>query len=151
MRVTAGDGPIWGRAVKLLNDPILSEKRFEDPAERINNRTLMRERLEAWTIQRTTAENMRLFEEAGVPCGAVRTIAELRTNPHLLAREHVVEIEVPGLGKLPYFASPFRLSNSKAKYEPAPELGEHGEEILAGYLGMQDEEIAALKASGVLS
>jgi crotonobetainyl-CoA:carnitine CoA-transferase CaiB-like acyl-CoA transferase len=55
-------------------------------------------------------------------------------------------------GRLTVSNSPFRFSRTSPEVvEGAPELGQHTEEVLSSLLGMSHEEIASLKAQGVLS
>lgn len=151
LRITCGDGPIWARTVKLIQDPVLSEERFNDPAVRNEHRKLLISRVEKWTENYTTDEVIRIFTENGIPCGSVRTIEDLKNDPHLIDRGHIVEIDVPGYGPLPYFGSPFRLEASPVEYERAPALGEHTREVLSQYLSLSHEEFAELREAGILA
>lgn len=151
LRITCGDGPIWARTVKLIQDPVLSEERFSDPAVRNEHRKLLISRVEAWTRNYTTDEVIRIFTENGIPCGSVRTIEDLKNDPHLFDRGHIVEIDVPGYGPLPYFGSPFRLKASPVEYARAPELGENTVEVLRQYLELSSAELGELREARVLS
>lgn len=151
LRISFGDQPMWERAIKLIDDPVLHDPKYATAEVRNQHRELLLERVEHWTQQRTSAQAIEEFTQAGLPGGIVRTIADLKEDPHLLARHHIVEIEVEGNGKLPFFASPFRMRESPIEYHPAPGLGEDGEEILSSLLGLTPEEIADLKQSGVLA
>jgi crotonobetainyl-CoA:carnitine CoA-transferase CaiB-like acyl-CoA transferase len=57
----------------------------------------------------------------------------------------------PLAGRVPQVASPLRLSASPVDYRmPPPLLGEHSEALLQRLLGMNDEQIAGLRAAGVI-
>lgn len=150
LRVSCGDQPIWERAVKLMDDPVLNEARFSDPVVRDKNRELLLERMEMWSLKYTSEEAVKLFTEAGISGGIVRTIDDLKQDPHLEARHGIVKIEVPGLGDLPYFSSPFRIKGMKVDYNPAPLLGADTEEILSNYLKLGEDEIEILKEKQVV-
>lgn len=150
LRISFGDQPMWERAIKLIDDPVLNDPCYSTAEVRNQNRELLLSRVENWTLQRTSAQAIKEFTQAGLPGGIVRTIADLKNDPHLLARNHIVEIDVENNGKLPFFASPFRMRGSPIEYNPAPRLGENGEEVLADLLGMNPEEIAEWKKTGVL-
>lgn len=150
LRISCGDQPIWERTVSVFNDPIMNEPRFHDAAVRNENRALMLERVELWSSQYTSEEAVQLFAKYGIPGGVVRTMKDLKEDPHLLARNNIVEIEVAGAGKLPYFASPFRMEGSPIEYNPAPALGEHSQEILAKYLNMDIEQLKNLEQTHIL-
>jgi len=151
LRISFGDQPMWERAVKLIDDPIMHEEQYNTAEGREPARKLLLSRVEAWTLQRTSAEAVKAFEEAGLPGGIVRTTKDLRVDPHLVARNHVVEIDVDGIGKLPYFASPFRIRSTPIEYNRAPALGEHSDEILEKLASLSQEEIAVLKKNGVVA
>ncbi len=76
---------------------------------------------------------------------------EPRADPHLAARGAFVEVPAPGEGRpIPGIATPVRLRGEEAPRRPAPRLGEHGEAVLRE-AGLDDGEIAALRAAGVLA
>lgn len=150
LRVSCGDQPIWERAVKLMNDPVLNEARFSDPAVRDKNRELLLERMEMWSLKYASEETVKLFTEAGISGGVVRTMNDLRKDPHLEARHGIVGVEVTGSGSLPYFSSPFRIQGMEVDYNPAPALGENTGEILADYLKLDSSEIAKLKEKHIV-
>ncbi|MCR5370820.1 MAG: CoA transferase [Clostridium sp.] len=151
LRITCGDQPIWERTIKLLDDPVMNEPRFMEASVRNENRELLLDRMEQWSLKRTSREAVELFTEAGISGGIVRTFKELRSDPHLIARKSFVDIDVKGLGPLPYFASPFRIRGMETEYNPAPEAGENTEEILSSRLSLGKQEIADLKAGSIVA
>jgi len=84
-----------------------------------------------------------------VPCGAVQDTAEVLNDPHLHAREMIVEVKHPVRGSYLTAGNPVKLSASPTKIETAPLLGQHNEELLKS-LGYGDSEIAAFKAAGAI-
>ncbi|RZL27885.1 MAG: CoA transferase, partial [Rubrivivax sp.] len=62
-----------------------------------------------------------------------------------------IELDHPLAGSVKLVRSPMKLSGTPATSEAAPPLlGQHTDEVLAGLLGKSREEIAALRAQGVL-
>ena len=57
--------------------------------------------VEAWTRQRGKHDVMRLMGEAGVPCGACQDTGEVLADPHLRAREMIVDVDYPDARHLP--------------------------------------------------
>jgi crotonobetainyl-CoA:carnitine CoA-transferase CaiB-like acyl-CoA transferase len=81
---------------------------------------------------------------AGVPCGRVMNLSEVFADPQVQAQEMVLEIEHPGHGPVRMTGFPVKLSDTPCAVRlPAPELGQHTEEVLRG-LGWSQERIAAL-------
>jgi formyl-CoA transferase len=105
--------------------------------------------MEDWTSKRSKHEVMRILAGAGVPCGACLDTGEVLSDPHLRAREMIVEVEHPVRGRYVTVGNPVKLSASPTTITPSPLLGEHRREILRE-LGYGDTEIDVLAADGAL-
>jgi crotonobetainyl-CoA:carnitine CoA-transferase CaiB-like acyl-CoA transferase len=87
---------------------------------------------------------------AGVPCGRVMNLAEVFSDPQVLAQDMVLEADHPGHGLVRITGFPIKLSLTPARLRhPTPRLGEHTDEILHT-LGYSPERIAALRERGVI-
>jgi CoA:oxalate CoA-transferase len=72
-------------------------------------------------------------------------------DPHVKARGIITEVEHPTAGKVRSPGFPVRLSKSPATVRfPAPQLGEHNEEVLTELLGYSKKQVAEFKSTGVL-
>jgi crotonobetainyl-CoA:carnitine CoA-transferase CaiB-like acyl-CoA transferase len=90
---------------------------------------------------RTTAEWLDLLLPEGIICGPVNNIAQVVSDPHILEREMVVEVEHPRLGKLKVTGTPMKFSRTPCKIQKAcPDLGQDTEEILKE-LGMAESPL----------
>jgi formyl-CoA transferase len=127
----------------------------EDPRFRTNpERSKRREEVDrivgGWIGQRTLAEAIGFFEQAGVTAAPVYDIAQFLDDPHVQARGIVVEAPDAEMGEIPMHAVVPRLGGSPGGLRtPAPAIGEHNEEIYAR-IGYDEERIQALAAEGVL-
>jgi crotonobetainyl-CoA:carnitine CoA-transferase CaiB-like acyl-CoA transferase len=93
---------------------------------------------------------MDVLGAAGVPCGRIRNVAEVCTNPQLVERGKVVERPHPTAGRVQMIGQPIELSETPARIETAaPLLGQQTDAVLreAGY---SDAEIRTLRASGAV-
>src|SRR5260370_15724741 len=83
---------VMGRS-ELADDP-----RFADEKSRWESRDALNAIVEAWTRARPKHEVMQLLGDAGVPCGAVQDTGEVLADPHLKAREMIVDVDYPTRG-----------------------------------------------------
>jgi crotonobetainyl-CoA:carnitine CoA-transferase CaiB-like acyl-CoA transferase len=86
---------------------------------------------------------------AGVPSGAVATVAEALSSELVAARSAVQEVVHTGVGPYPALRTPARLHDT-APVPPcgAPQLGEHTRAVLSEMGGLSDQEIKALIVAG---
>jgi crotonobetainyl-CoA:carnitine CoA-transferase CaiB-like acyl-CoA transferase len=123
----------WTRLCNVLGlTELADDPRFRTNALRVQNNkelvALLQERVET----QTAAHWLNELEVAGVPSGPVLTHDEVFTDPQILAREMVQEIEHPAAGLIRTLGNPIKMSRTKpAIRRPAPLLGEHTAEILA--------------------
>jgi formyl-CoA transferase len=103
--------------------------------------------VEAWTAGRSKHEVTKILAGAGVPCGACLDTGEVLSDPHLRARDMIVEVEHPVRGRYVTVGNPIKLSASPTTITMAPLLGQHRHEILRE-LGYDEAAIQALEAEG---
>lgn len=100
---------------------------------------------------KTTGQWIEELTEVGIPCGPVNDIARVAGHPQVLAREMIIEVPHPTLGKVKLVNSPIRLSRTPARVErTSPALGQDTDEILKGLLNMSGSEIDRLRKSGAI-
>jgi formyl-CoA transferase/CoA:oxalate CoA-transferase len=91
------------------------------------------------------------LRSAGVPCGAVRSVADALSDPQILARAMVESVEHPSIGPLRVLGVPVKLSETPGSVRlPPPRLGEHTASVLEGDLGYDEARITALAESGAV-
>jgi formyl-CoA transferase len=132
-----------GRA-DLIGDP-----RYETGEGRWQHRDDVNAMVEVWTMQRSKHEVMKILAGAGVPCGACLDTGEVLADPHLRARDMIVEVEHPVRGRYVTAGNPVKLSASPTRISAAPLLGQHRREIL-NELGYDDAAISALDSEGAI-
>jgi crotonobetainyl-CoA:carnitine CoA-transferase CaiB-like acyl-CoA transferase len=100
--------------------------------------------------QRTQAENLELFDKAGVTVGPVCDAADLLSHPYICEREVMVSVPDADMGQLPMHNVTPRLSGTPGAIRtPAPTLGEHTAELLSE-LRISPEDRDTLKRAGVI-
>ena len=128
----------------------LKDPRFIDQASRVKNVDALEQEIEAVLATRPTAHWVERLDAAEVPGGPVYRYEQILDDPHIKARNMVVEIDHPKIGRMKSLGLPVKSSGELlAIRRPAPLLGQHTAEILerAGYAGA---EIEALRADGVV-
>jgi formyl-CoA transferase len=81
----------------------------------------------------------------------VNTVAELKEDDHFKAREMIVEIEHPTIGRLPLPGVLPKLSRTPGQVRTcAPAVGEHNRDIYCGMLGLDEAQYARLREQGTI-
>ena len=93
---------------------------------------------------------MRAMGEAGDPCGACQDTGEVLADPHLKAREMIVDLEYGRRGTYQTVGCPIKLSKSPAEITRPPELGEHTDDVLRDVLQISEDEITRLHQNSVV-
>jgi formyl-CoA transferase len=142
---------MWKSFLGVLGREELAEDpRFKTPEARWENRAELNAIVAAWTSQRGKHEVMRLLGDAGVPCGACLDTGEVLADPHLRAREMIVDVDYPPRGTYQTVGCPIKLSDSPVAVTRPPMLGEHTEAVLGELCGVTEEEAKRLREAGVV-
>jgi len=143
---------IWRRFIRTAGMKHLEyEPRFKDDMSRYRNRDILDPLVAQWVADRTVAEVMELLDRVGVPCGPVKTIAEATEDPHVWAREMLVQVEHPGFGKFPLPGLALKLSQTPGDVNTAaPKVGAHNEEIYCGLLGYTEHQLEELRDQQII-
>jgi len=142
---------MWKAFAGAIGQPELADDpRFKTPDGRWENREALNAIVAAWTRQRGKHEVMRVLGEAGVPSGACQDTGEVLADPHLRARDMIVDVEYPARGIYQTVGCPIKLSESPADVQRPPLLGEHTAEVLAALCGVGAEEVKRLREQGVV-
>ena len=86
-----------------------------------------------------------------MPCGPINRLDEVFDNPQVQARGMKIELPHAAAGQVSLVRSPMRMSATPPRHDmPPPILGQHTDEVLAELLGQDAQQIAALRAKGVI-
>ncbi len=142
---------MWPAFLEVIGQPELAgDTRFATLEARWENREALDAIISEWTCQRGKHEIMQAMGEAGVPCGACQDTGEVLSDPHLKAREMIVDLEYGQRGAYQTVGCPIKLSASAVEITRPPELGEHTDDVLRELLQISDTDIARLRESDIV-
>jgi formyl-CoA transferase len=142
---------MWPAFTAAIGRPELAQDpRFATEEARWENRLALNEIIEVWTRARSKHEVMRILGAAGVPCGACQDTGEVLADPHLKAREMIVDVDYPTRGTYQTVGCPIKLSESPVQVSRPPTLGEHTEALLQSLCGVDPAETRRLRDDGVV-
>jgi formyl-CoA transferase len=147
---------IWEALAKRIGPEVSMPDMATDPrlakiADRRRNQNLVWTLLNKFAEKYTKRELMAILNPLDVPCGPVMGTEDLATDEHVRGRDMWVELDHPQRGKWWNVGMPIKLSDSPARIERSPLLGEHTDEILQEVLGYDDGRIKALRGAGAFS
>ena len=143
----------WKNTCEALERPdAIADPRFATIQARRDNRALVNAMICERTRLKTMAELAETFTRHQVPHAPILGVMEALTQPQMVAREMVVEVDHKTLGRIPIVSRPIRFPEDRQPTPTAPPvLGEHTETILADILGLSRERIGELRASKVVA
>jgi len=143
---------VWeGLANKVGGEKFAKDPRFATIGERRKNQNAMWQRLNEFAQNYTKRELLAIFNDLDVPCGPIMGTHDLANDEHVRGRQMWVELDHPQRGKWWNVGMPIKFSDSPARIERSPLLGEHTEQVLKEVLGYDDTKIATLKQAGAFS
>jgi crotonobetainyl-CoA:carnitine CoA-transferase CaiB-like acyl-CoA transferase len=132
--------------VDLADDP-----RYATNAARSANRLELISRLQDALLTRTYEEWESILVPAGIPIGAINTVDEVVEHPQVAAEGALVDCDHPIAGRIRMVRPPVQLSETPGAIRaPAPLIGQHTDEVLRARVGLSEDEIARLRASGAI-
>ena len=114
---------------------------------------ILRAGVNEWAAEMTNIDACRALADAGVAAGPCLTAQQVIDDPHVAARNMLVEIPRPEGGD-PVLTPGNPVKMSKMADGPEtrmPWLGEHTDEVLAQELGLDNEVLGQLRANGVIA
>jgi crotonobetainyl-CoA:carnitine CoA-transferase CaiB-like acyl-CoA transferase len=147
--LAVGNDDQWRRFCEVA--AIDADERFATNRGRVSGyaelRPLVAERLRL----RPRSHWIEKLTAAGVPCGSVRDLREVFSDPQLVARDMIVPMQHAIAGDIRVLGSPIKLSDTPAVLGATPPtLGQHTDSVLQHDLGLGREAIGNLRTAGVI-
>ena len=151
INIAAAGDDIYHRFCRAIERPdLITDPRFATSKARSTNRETIMDVLMPVTRQKTSAEWIKLLNDAGVPCGPIYKISESFADPQVQHLQMAQPVHSPALGDLTILGHPVSHGEKRQPVRSAaPELGEANDEMLTS-LGYTKEQIADLSKRGVI-
>ena len=149
--IAVANEQLWEKFCKTVGlEDIKDDPRFATNPKRVENRDELVKIVSDVFATRNADEWLKMIQDAGIPCGPIYTMDKVFSDPQVLHREMLKELDHPIAGKIKVTGVPLKLSDTPGAVEtPPPVLGQHTEEILDA-LGYSREELEELRQDKVI-
>jgi formyl-CoA transferase len=147
---------VWTKLAERIGPEVGIPDLPKDPhfakiGDRRKNQQLMWTLINKFAEKHTKRELMEILNPLDVPCGPIMSTEDLANDEHVRGRDMWVEIDHPQRGKWFNVGMPIKLSDSPARIERSPLLGEHTDQVLKEVLGYSEDKVASLRKAGAFS
>ena len=144
--LSIGNDDQWRRFCYATGlDDLATSERFATNGARVRHYGELRPVLVDLLRNRTRADWIATLDAAGVPCGSVKSVAEVVADEQLQLREMIAEMHHPTVGPMRALGVPVKLSDTPGGVRtPPPVLGQHTDAVLAE-LGLDEDAIDRLR------
>ena len=150
--IAVQDNDQWlALATVMQNTELLQDQTLHNSENRLKRIDDIEARVASWVATQTAADVVQILQQAGVPSSIVARSKDLLTdNPHLAERGYWQQIDHPEVGETTFTSPPYLIDGKRLELKRPPLIGEHTEMVLRDILGCDTQEIARLKAEGIL-
>jgi crotonobetainyl-CoA:carnitine CoA-transferase CaiB-like acyl-CoA transferase len=142
----------WPDFCRAIGRPELqNDSRFNSAEKREENNELLISIISEIFAGKSLGEWIDILDRHGQVNSKAQTVLEITSDPQAAENDFFVKLDHPNAGEIRLVASPVKFSETEASVKgPAPEVGQHSEEILleAGYTW---DDITRLKDEGAIT
>jgi crotonobetainyl-CoA:carnitine CoA-transferase CaiB-like acyl-CoA transferase len=151
--IAANQDTVFARLCEAIGQPDLKDQpEYRTHTSRGQNQKALDDLIQAWASVHTIDEIERIMTDHGVPVGKVYRAPDMLADPHYAARESLVEVPStrwPGIRQQNVFPK-LSATPGNIRWAGADTLGSHTEEVLTELLGLTPDQVAKLRASGIV-
>jgi formyl-CoA transferase len=154
--VQVGREPQFAALAELVGQPgWVADPRFAERQGWVDHlEAVLRPAIEGWAADKTRVEACEALSSAGIAAGPCFTDDEVVADPHVAARNMLVEMPRSDGVEEPVLVpgNPVKLTDvAEGPETRIPWLGEHTDAVLAAELGLSEDDLKALRANGVIA
>ena len=147
--LAVGNDDQWRRFCRVAQ--LDDDGRFATNRQRVQGYDTLRPIIASHLERHPRAYWIEQLTAAGVPCGSVRDLHEVFSDPQLAARDMIASLDHATLGALRVLGVPMKLSDTPGTLRTAPPtLGQHTDALLRDELGLPQAQIDQLRNRGVV-
>ncbi len=153
VNISASSQKLFEIGCDVIGRPdLVTDDRFSSANQRTKNAKEITAEFQTAFLTKSSSEWIELFQRTAVPVGPINTIADILDNdPHVVAREMVVEVDHQVIGKMKTLGIPVKLSETPGEITmAAPTLGQHTSEILKE-LNYSEEQINSMADNKIIA
>lgn len=152
LAIAASTQPIAKRCFEAIGRPeLFDDPQFATAQARVENVDEVDEIVGGWVRERSLDEAMDVLLRHEVSAAPVMDVRDLLADPHVQARDAIPTVDDPELGPMRMHGVLPSLSHTPgAIRSTGPRLGQHNDDVYRGLLGLEEGELAALRAEGVV-
>jgi len=141
----------YEKFLEVIPRPELRLDKYKKQPGRYAERDLINRIIQEELLANTAEHWLEKLRAARIPCGPVNDFKQALSDPQVVARNMVVDVQLQTGETVSMPGNPIKLSEAGEEiFSPPPLLGEHTDAILKSLLGYDAERIAPLKAAGVI-
>jgi crotonobetainyl-CoA:carnitine CoA-transferase CaiB-like acyl-CoA transferase len=153
LTLSVRDDAGWLRLTEVaIGETWASDERLRMTAGRLTHRVKLDADIAEWTARYDRDALIRILRDIGLASMPALTLEEQWGDPHFTARKTRQVVDIPFYGPEFLIKAPWRFSSFSPQISPSgPTTGEHNHHVFHDLLGLSKQEIASLKAEGVIA
>jgi crotonobetainyl-CoA:carnitine CoA-transferase CaiB-like acyl-CoA transferase len=142
----------WARFCRIMGrEDLIDDPRSKSTKERTLNRPFVDEAITYWTKKKNVKDVVNALVEDQLVVAPVYNFFQIIEDEHIRERDMIAEVEHPQAGRMKLYGTAPKFSVAPtAIRRPAPNSGQHNEEIYGQFLGFGREKLAEIKERGVI-
>ncbi|MHA2007769.1 MAG: CaiB/BaiF CoA transferase family protein [Promethearchaeota archaeon] len=149
--IAVGNDQLWERFCKAVGlEQIIKDPKYVTNSMRVKNREEVEKIIQDLFVTKKAEYWLSILNDAGVPCGPIYTMDKLFSDPQVLHRNMVQELNHSKAGSIKVTGVPIKFSDTPGEILTAPPvLGQHTKEILIA-LGYNEKNIEEMYQAKII-